>query len=79
MYLKTAPQLVKMCSEELLRDHLLEYVGRDVLASNGILGNTFLVASHKIQDVQCTLVDLRATVGNNADNDLLPSVRSPSL
>ena len=25
-----------MCSEELLRDHLLEYVGRDVLASNAL-------------------------------------------
>lgn len=58
---------------------VLENMGGDVLASDAVLGNALLVATHQVEDLEGTLVDLGATIGDNADYDLLPAIRSPHL
>jgi hypothetical protein len=58
---------------------IFEYVGGHIFASNGVLGDTLLITAHQIQDFESALVDFRASIGNDTDDDLLPSLGAPSL
>ena len=58
---------------------VLENMGGNILATDAILGNALLVATHQVEDLEGTLVDLGATIGDNADYNLLPAVRAPHL
>jgi hypothetical protein len=54
-------------------------MGGDILASDAVLGNALLIATHQVKDLEGTLVDLRATIGDDAHYDLLPAIWSPHL
>ena len=54
-------------------------VGRHVLVVDLLLCNAFLVNSHGSQNGLSTLVDLCAAVTDDADDNLLPGILSPSL
>jgi len=54
-------------------------MGGDILAGDTVFGNALLVATHQVEDLEGTLVDLGATIRDNTDYDLLPSVWSPHL
>jgi hypothetical protein len=58
---------------------VLENMGGYILAGDTVLGNALLVATHQVEDLEGTLVDLGATIRDNADYDLLPAVWSPHL
>lgn len=58
---------------------VLENMGGDILSSDAVLGNALLVATHQVKDLEGTLVDLGATIRDNADYDFLPAVRAPHL
>ena len=46
---------------------------------DGILGDSLLVNTHCSDGAQCTGVDFGASIGNDAYDDLLPSVLTPSF
>ena len=58
---------------------VLKNMGGDILSSDTVLGNAFLVATHQVEDLEGTLVDLGATIRDNADHDLFPAIWSPHL
>lgn len=58
---------------------VLENMGGDIFAGDAVFGNALLVATHQVEDLEGTLVDLGAAIGNNADYDFLPAIWSPHL
>lgn len=52
-------------------------VGRDFALVDVVLGDTLLEASHGSNGVQRTRMDFAASVGDDADNNLLPAVFTP--
>ena len=49
------------------------------LSVDGILGDSFLIDTHGSNCTQCTRVDFGTPIGNDAHDDLLPSILTPSL
>lgn len=49
------------------------------LSVDGVLGDTLLIDTHGSDCTQRTGVDFCTTIGNDADDDLLPSILTPSL
>ena len=58
---------------------ILENMSGNVLAGDTVLRNALLVATHQVEDLEGTLVDLGATIRDNTDHDLLPTVWTPHL
>lgn len=73
---------------------VLEDVGRDSLATDGVFGDTFLVAAHlhdksgadvavlmfctyQAEDLESSFVYFTPTIGNNADDNFLPTLCAP--
>lgn len=58
---------------------VLEDMSLYVLPIDSVLGYTVLVHAHQCQNLESTLIDLGASIGNDANNDFFPSVRSPCV
>jgi hypothetical protein len=56
---------------------VLEDMCSDILSVDRVLGNTLLVAAHQIKDFEGALVDLASSIGDDANDDLLPTVWTP--
>jgi hypothetical protein len=61
------------------RKNSLENMGSHVLSSNRVLGNTFLVNAHEVEDLQSTLVDFATAIADNTNNDFLPPFGTPGF
>lgn len=58
---------------------VLIYMSGHRLSVDGILGDSLLVDTHSSNSTQCTGVDFGASIRNDADNDLLPTILPPSF
>ena len=58
---------------------ILIYMSGHGLSVDGILGNTLLIDTHGSNCTQCARVDFGTPIGNNAHNDLPPSILTPGL
>ena len=52
-------------------------MGGDRLVVDNVFSDSVLVNTHGGKDVQGLWVDLGTTIRNNADDDLLPGIRTP--
>jgi hypothetical protein len=58
---------------------IFEDVGGHIFAPNGVLGDTLLITAHQIENFEGALIDFRPSIGNDANDNLLPSLGTPCL
>jgi len=75
-----------LSSTEMGREQKIRALGRILidmsghrLSVDGILSDSLLVDAHSSDCTQCARVDFGTSIGNDAHDDLLPSVLTPSL
>jgi hypothetical protein len=64
---------------KLTLGRVLVDMSSDGLASDNVLCDSILIDSHRCEYTERPRVDLRSSVRDDADDDLLPSVGSPCL